>query len=251
MPRVIKTIENVRASDTFDVADYPACKLFVPVNELSGTTLVESVSETTMSFAAIIGGETIVVANGAVTVAGTLGVAASVASNPTLVLPDVSSGDTLLVVVGSFIASGGMGIGGTANDPSISVGTGTNYVIRNTVPETTNNSAVAIDGNTVAIGIYLDRVSGTDTISGYEYDSTTITRTSPTNITGPTSGFDLGEAAASFNIFNGTFYGFALFNSVASLTDAAAIVGWCNSDWRAAAAAGRNKVLPPWLKGRT
>lgn len=242
----ITTIENVRANDTFAIADYPCAKWFMPITETSGNDLSELVSGATITFAQAID-EAFAYATYGVTTSGTVGM-----SNTTATLPDLGiTKDLLFIVVADFNADNKtpITIGGGANDPGLRLvrksGTGTS-VMRDTTPTSTTFTGTAIDGSTQAAAIVTDR--GNTQASLIETDGTTIAvdGSSPYVLTA-TAGMDLNEGSTALVFGTGCkVYGYAILTFTGTPSDALAIVSWCNYHWRAG-----NKVLPPWLKGRT
>ena len=241
MTSVIKTYENV-ISD-FDVADYPACKLFFPVDETSGQSLTDSVGGVVVTF------------DNTVTPDGTKLTVGGVSSNGPVsngvAFPDVGLTDDFVILFagspGAASSVGGAGAG-------VSVVTfSTAAAVLNLIADTDGNSdanATALcDASTEMAGFYSDRgdALGNGAVFTFmETDGTTMA-TEHVTITNADAEIDFNGTSARLNLTASTvIYGVAIFQFSEIPSDVLTAVRWMNYQWRLG-----NKVVYPGWKGKT
>ena len=250
MKRSVKTNEMIIADDDFNIADYPACKAFFPVDEGSGDTLTDLVSGIVIDLATQLNGS----AGASPTWSGNTVIQSATSGGRTIVgaMPDLGNTDNFfaLAVVDATTDPDSMAFG---------VSSGVNDAIHlwdtvaslNKVADgsASDNFTSAIrDANTEVCGIFSDRVDS----KFYYVEGDGAAITSPENIAivNATGGINLGLSADSGMSLsaNNILFGAAIFKFTGTpdVNDMLAIASWCNVQWRAG-----NKVLPPWLKNRT
>ena len=159
MKRSIKTNEMIVAENNFNVGDYPACKLFLPITETSGLVLSDLVLAQNITFAPLID-ETFTFADNGVAIAGTV----AMTSNKSETLPDLgTTNDLIHVVVADFDSDNTfVSFGSQTSAPTIKLtrksGAGTS-ILRDTTPTTNTLTSTAIDGNTEAAACYTVRAT--------------------------------------------------------------------------------------------
>jgi len=239
MSQIITTLKNVIVNESFNVADYPSCKFFLPVTETSGLVLHDLVGDQDLTFSGLID-SVFTFSGGAATVVGSVGIS----SAGTETLPDLgSTQDFVQLVVADYPTDNrSVRIGSTASESIRAFrksGTGKSAILDVTPTTTTFAADTSVDGNTQALAIVTDRAAPNET-SIIETDGTTVTTGSAITLT----------ATAGINLNSGIFYvdeSISLYGSATFLfdsipADVEAAVSWMNYQWR-----NGNKVLyPPW-----
>ena len=249
MGNVITTYENL-ISD-FAIADYSACKFFVPFSEGSGATVAELVAGQTMTLAGLVAGDILWAGNYIYT-----DDVAAAGTDATITMPDLgTTKDHLTVVVADFDAdSANISLGSGTTEPMIKVDRkaatpGTR--ITDTTPNTDTFLASAADANTQAIAIYTDRnnTRGAGAASCYidETDGATVVAQETLALTA-VDGMNLDTAGKIVFSTDVKIYGIAIFSFSAPppSSDVLSALSWMNYQWRQG-----NKVIYPGWKNKT
>ena len=247
MSKVIRTPANVFAHDAYDIADFPSCKWYTPIDDADfvaaeSWTFREAVHDQLISMGKVVD-ETGSVSNGALTVAGTvLSLSDQAEIHPSL----DGTKDFLYLVVADWGADAtNVQLGGGATAKVVlerKSGTGTSVVTDDSSVDNVLTSA-AIDANSEVAAMYTD-IANTD-LYLVEGDGAAIG--SPQNITLTATDDKDIDAAGITSISGGlVVYGTAIFEFDTIPTDVLAALSWMNYHWR-----NNNKVLYPGWKNKT
>lgn len=259
MSGVITSLEMVRSADTFDVTDYPACSVFVPVSETSGSTLTElvqggSVDLSKDATAGAANARTITWSGNGVS----LGTLAGGSANGYYTGSAISLDYTKNIVAVISCDTGGAGTAvyvGDAGNPGISWVDGVGAAFVKITDDSANADTVA-DGDTApgtwvptaaatkAVAFWMDLAAGKKDIHWGELTASTFTdqeqmttMTIADNIT-PITPLCISPSTVGAV----TVYGVAVFEFTTLPLDVGNAVAWMNYHWR-----NGNKVLyPPW-----
>lgn len=248
MSLVITTLKNVAAEETFNVSDYPACKLFYQFDDAAGNvTPVE-----------LIFGNTHTVTLGGFTFDGVSGTSIS----PALVLPGTKAGPNL-GNTDDFVAVLSCDLAADNKEILIQTGTGVNQfrfkrldsagtcsISDSASDDTVFNGQTDVDGSTEAIAMYSDRgdvfgngadfyMAETDGVAIANAENLAIAGGADDSIDFSAGDVDLSGAAGP------VVYGIAVFQFSSIPPDVLSAVSWMNYQWRQ----GNKIIYPPW-KGK-
>lgn len=245
MKRSVKTNEMIVADDAFDIADYPACKFFLPITETTGVDFTDIVGNQVLTMSAVISGS-LTHSDYSVNNNDLIGFD----SDTSETLPDLgTTKDFIYFVVCDFGSTDNLQslIGGGVSDPQVKVvkkAAAPGTAIRDTTPTTSNFSSIEVDGNTQAFMLSTDR---SDT-KAYLAETDGVAASSVQNVVlTATAGMDLDEGAGKVSFPTDTdVFGVALFTFDTIPSDIIAAMSWMNYQWRQG-----NKVIYPAWKNKT
>lgn len=243
-PKSGRVTTSINLDREFDVSEYPACKLFWPVNETSGDTLTDlvlgigSVFPNGITFNG--DGSIQKAIGGVITTTGIMPNLGNTKHPLAVFVGDLSAHNTSKIYIGS------------ASSPEVGFGcVGSTFLV---MSDATANIDILIDPDSLGTGVvYTDRTL--DGVYMYEHDGTDIEELTGNPVTPITATTDLDFSLTndslsieySVSASRAKLFGAALFNFTdqVPLTEVQSILAWCNYNWR-----NGNKTLPPWLRGR-